>query len=87
MGRGKLYDYKDEFIVDVDYTFHDYSEIGWWGELVPKEYRLLADGNRYTIELADGRRGPCSLHRRVNRAVMGVPPLYVYNFRGRGLIR
>ena len=85
MSAGKLYRARDEkFIVDVDYQFHEKSEASWWGELVPKEYRLISDGDGYMIELQDGRRGSCSLIKRVNRAVSEVPPLYWYYFRGHG---
>ena len=82
MGAGKLYKFNDEFISNVNYQFHDKSEAGWWGELLPADYGRLTDGAGYIIELEDGRRGPCSLQRRVNRAVRGVPPRYYYYFRG-----
>ena len=84
MAVGKLYFNSGEFIVNVDYQFHDESQVSWWGELVPTEYRRLSDGEGYVIELKDGRRGRCSLKKRVNRAVSGTPPLYYYYFRGRG---
>ncbi len=85
MDIGKLYRLGgDEFIVKVDYQFHDQSPVSWWGELVPKEYRRLSDGDGYIIELEDGRKGRCSLRKRVNRAVSGIPPLYHYQFKGRG---
>ena len=85
MYTGKLYRARnDEFIVDINYQFHDESAIGWWGELVPTEYRRFGDGDGYVIELQDGRRGMCSLKKRVNRAVSSVPPLYRYYFRGSG---
>lgn len=84
MDVGKLYTFDDEFIVDVDYKLFDSSETGWWGELVPMEYCRIGDGDGYVLELGDGRRGQCSLKRRINRAVSGVPPLYHYNFRGHG---
>ncbi len=84
MDVGKLYTFDDEFIVDVNYKFLDSSETGWWGEFVPMEYCRIGDGDGYVLKLNDGRRGQCSLKRRINRAVSGVPPLYHYNFRGRG---
>ena len=87
MGVGKLYFGGGEFIVTVDYHFYDVVEASWWGELVPTEYRRLSDGDGYVIELEDGRRGRCSLRKRVNRAVSGTPPLYHYYFRGRGQFR
>ncbi len=82
MDAGKLYTFGDEFIVGVNYKFLDSSKTGWWGELVPMEYCRIGDGDGYVLELNDGRRGQCTLKRRVNWAVCGVPPLYHYNFRG-----
>jgi len=53
---GRLYGFdSEEAIVSVDYRFYDESPLRWWGELVPKEYRRLSDGDGYIIELEDGR--------------------------------
>lgn len=85
MANGRLYKSgSDEFIANVTYRFYDESEAGWWGELVLMEYKRLNESDRYVIELEDGRRGSCFLRKRVNRAVSGVPPLYCYQFKGRG---
>ena len=86
MAIGKLYKPSgNEFIVNVDYQLYDETKGSWWGELVPKEYsRQLVDGDGYIIELEDGRRGQCSLRKRINRAVSGTPPLYHYRVMGRG---
>ena len=85
MATGKLYKSgSGEFVANVDYRFYDKSEMGWWGELVLTEYKRPDESAPYVIELEDGRRGKCSLRKRVNRAVSGVPPLYRYQFRGRG---
>lgn len=85
MATGKLYRFdSDQVIVEVEYQFYDDSPSNWWGELVPREYRRFTDGDGYLIELEDGRRGRCSLRKRVNRAVSGTPPLYYYYFRGTG---
>jgi len=84
VNKGKLCNSSGKFIVNVDYQFHDKSEVGWWGELLLTEYKRLNDDDRYVIELQDGRKGQCSLRKRVNRATSGVPPLYRYQFRGRG---
>ena len=73
-----------EVIVDIEYRFYDETPTGWWGEMVPREYRRLVDGDSYVIEFDDGRRGRCSLRKRINRAVSGTPPLYYYYFRGIG---
>ena len=86
MAAGKLYRLggEEELIANVNYRFHDESETSWWGELVLTEYKRVGDGAGYVIELEDGRRGSCTLRKRVNRAVSGVPPLYRYQFKGRG---
>ncbi len=86
-GTGKIYRADNEFIVDVKYQFYDDSEYGWWGELVPTEYRRIIEGGGFVIELEDGRKGTCSLRKRVNRAVSGTPPLYHYHFRGSGRLK
>jgi hypothetical protein len=83
--RGKLYTARSgEFIVEVNYQLFGESEASWWGELVPTEYRRINDGEGFLLELDDGRRGRCSLRKRINRAVSGTPPLYHYQFIGRG---
>ena len=88
MATGKLYKSGNgEFVANVDYYFYDKSEMGWWGELVLTEYKRPDESASYVIELEDGRRGKCSLRKRVNRAVSGVPPLYRYQFRGRGRLK
>jgi len=33
------------------------------------------------------RRGRCRLKKRVNRAVSGIPPRYVYQFTGMGALK
>ena len=83
MSAGKLYKFSDgAFIANVNYEFHDDSKINWWGELALTEYRPINDGNNYMIELQDGRQGRCSLKKRVNRAVTGLPPHYKFHFKG-----
>ena len=83
MSVGKLYSlHTGDFIVDVDYQVYDESSLGWWGELVYTEYRRFSDGGRFVIELDDGRRGCCTLQKRVNCVVGGPPALYRYQFRG-----
>ncbi len=85
MGIGKLYKASDEqFIAEVSYRFQDESETNWWGELSLVEYRRIGDSGGFIIELEDKRRGICYLKKRVNRAVTGVPPRYVYHFSGTG---
>ncbi len=82
MNEGKLYSSKGEkFIVDVDYKLYGESESRWQGELIPVEYRRLTDGDGYILELQDGFRNRCSLRKKVNQAVNGIPPLFHYYFR------
>ena len=81
MSVGKLYKFgSDEFIVEVNYQFYDKSPTNLRGELAFTEYRWVHDGAGYVIELEDSRKCQCYLKRRVNRAVTGVPPRYVYHF-------
>ena len=88
MRRGKLYiPGNEQSVVDINYVFHDKSATGWGGEFLLTEYRRLSDGGGYVIELEDGRKGRCSIQRRVNRAVTGAPPLYRYYFRGSGRLK
>jgi hypothetical protein len=85
MALGKLYNgYNNELLAGVDYHLFDESSHNWWGELTLTEYKRLADGNGYLLELADGRKGRCSLTRKVNRAVSGLLPLHCFRFRGSG---
>lgn len=85
MALGKLYNgISNELLVGVDYRLFDESANNWWGELTLTEYKRLADGNGYILELADGRKGRCSLTRKVNKAVSGLLPLHNFRFRGSG---
>ena len=75
MGIGKLYNANDEqFLVNVNYQFQHETKTSWWGELTLIDYMRLNDGSGYILELEDNRKGRCSLKKRVNRAVSGVPP-------------
>ena len=85
MSIGKLYKSNDEqFVIEVDYQLQNESPTNWWGELVFIDYARISDGSGYIIELEDKRKGNCHLKKRVNRAVSGVPPRYVYHFAGTG---
>ena len=85
MSTGKLYMSSDEqFEAEVNYQLQGKSPRGWWGELVLMDYRRITDGGGYIIELEDKRKGNCTLKKRVNRAVSGVPPRYIYHFAGTG---
>ena len=83
MTIGKLYQSSDEeFITEVNYKLQDETETTWWGELTLTDYKRIKDNDLYIIELDDNRWGKCRLRKRVNRAVSGVPPRYVYQFTG-----
>ena len=88
MSLGKLYRAKDgEFLATVNYKLYDKKATGWWGEFTLTEYMRISDGDGYMIELEDERKGKCSLKKKVNKAVIGVPPLYYYRFRGSGSLK
>ena len=90
MAIGRLYlaDSKGTQLVGyVNYRLQSESQTGWWGELVLIDYKALNDGSGYIIELDDGRKGMCNLKKRVNRAVSGVPPRYLYHFSGTKLLK
>ncbi|MCH8864250.1 MAG: hypothetical protein IIB13_02645 [Chloroflexi bacterium] len=83
MSTGKLYKLSNhELLTEVNYQFHNESDSGWWGELTLIDYIRISDNDGYIIELEDKRHGRCRLKKRVNRAVSGVPPRYVYQFTG-----
>jgi len=80
---GRLYQSSDEqLIAAVNYNFQHEEPQRWWGELTLVDFVRLKDGSGYILELEDGRRGRCSLKKRVNRAVTSLPPRYVYHFTG-----
>jgi len=83
LNTGKLYRSSDETsVADVNYQIHDESATSWWGELTLINYVRISESEGYTLELEDKRRGRCRLRKRVNRAVSGVPPRYIYRFTG-----
>jgi hypothetical protein len=82
---GKLYfSVNAQFIANVTYRFQNQADHHWWGELTLVEYKQVRDGGGYTIVLEDGKKGRCTLKKRVNRAVASLPPRYVYHFSGAG---
>ena len=87
MSIGKLYCPGDEKAVGINYQLHDSSSASWWGDFVLTEYKRLSDGGGYVIEFDDGRKGMCSIRKKVNKAVSGTPPLYHYFFRGSGMLK
>ena len=83
MSIGRLYKISDnKLVAKVNYHLHDESATNWWGELTLIAYMRLNEREEYIIELEDGRRGRCSLRKRVNRAVSSIPPLFYYHFKG-----
>ena len=84
MGKGKLYSlYDSEFVANVNYQlFNHPAATNWWGELTPVDNIKLNDGDLFVLELEDKRKSQCNLKKRVNRAVSGIPPRYVYHVTG-----
>ena len=84
MAIGKLFmSSNEELVGEVEYQLHHEAQTGWWGEFSFMEYHRINDGS-YIIEMEDERKGRCYLKKRINRAVTGVPPRYVYHFTGNG---
>jgi len=89
-GKGKLYQANSEqFVATINYRVHEeLTQEGnldrWWGELTFVDNIRLDDGEGYTIELEDQRKGSCSLRRRINKAVISLPPRYFHLFQGIG---
>ncbi len=83
MSIGGLYGISDnKLVAKVNYQLHDETATNWWGELILIDYMRLNEREGYIIELEDKRKGRCRLKKRVNRAVSGVPPRYIYHFNG-----
>ena len=83
MGRGKIYSLDSQFVADVNYQlFNHPAATNWWGELTLIDNVLLNDGDQFTIEIEDNRKSRCHLKKRVNRAVSGIPPRYIYHVTG-----
>ena len=86
LGEGKLYlAGSEQFVGTINYQI--YEELAgrpahWWGELTLTDILSIHESDRYIIELEDKRRGRCSLRKRVNRAVSGIPPRYTYHITG-----
>jgi hypothetical protein len=84
--RGKLYRFSGEFVANVNYRLLGQASTHLWGELIPTEYGRIGDGESYTIELEDNHKIKCNLRKRVNGAVTGMPPRYIYHFVGTVLL-
>ena len=85
MSVGKLYPIGDEQTgIGIDYRLVGEATARWWGDFVSTEYRRISDKVRYIIELEDGRKGMCAIHKEVGRAATGTPTRYRYSFKGIG---
>ena len=86
MSLGKLYRLNDsQFVANINYRlFRDSAATNWWGELTLIDYTRLDEGDMFIIELEDEQRSKCHLKKRVNLAVSGIPPRYVYHVTGFG---
>jgi len=81
---GKLYKIDDSgFVVGVNYhVFQHPAAANWWGELTLVDYVSLNEGDMFEIEFEDRRKSKCHLKKKVNRAVSGFPPRYIYHVTG-----
>lgn len=84
MSIGKLYRLSDDqFLTYVNYRLlHHDGTANWWGELTLIDNVSLNEGERFIIELEDERKSQCHLRKRVNRAVSGLPPRFMYHVTG-----
>ena len=85
-GKGKIY--KDEINNDTPFADVNYNIMAddgrWNGELIMARKDVVKDGQLFILELEDGRRGKCSLRKKVNKAVMGMPVRYFFALNGVG---
>jgi len=83
MSTGSLYKLSgSEFIGSINYRLLREEETNWRGEFTLEDYVRVDDDDGFIIELEDKRRSQCRLTKRVNRAVSGIPPLWVYHITG-----
>lgn len=83
MHIGNLYRLEDEqFVAGINYQVMGETPTNLWGELIPVEYASIGGGEDYLLELEDARKIRCHLRKKVNRAVVGIPPRYIYHFMG-----
>ncbi len=84
MSIGKLYRLSDDqFVAYVNYRLlHHDGTANWWGELTLIDNVSLNEEERFIIELEDERKSQCHLKKRVNRAVSGLPPRWMYHVTG-----
>jgi len=84
MAIGKLYTSRDnQFIADISYRIYENGESPKWsGELTIAGSYQIDENDIFIIELENGRQSLCHLKKRVNRAVSGLPPRYIYHVTG-----
>ena len=89
VGIGKLYRLSDnQFVAHINYhLFHHDAATNWWGELTLLDYVRLNEGDIFIIEFEDKRKSQCHLKKRVNRAVSGLPPRWIYHITGTSSIQ
>jgi hypothetical protein len=89
-GTGKLYrgaetepfaTVKYSLLVDVSPKTGNHS---WSGECILTKKDVIREGEMLTLELETGHRGNCSLRKKVNKAVMGLPVRFFYHISGLG---
>jgi hypothetical protein len=86
-GQGKLFRPDEaQMLSPVEYNIFiepafDGTE-KWQGEMISTESVPITEGGRYLIETEDGRKGVCLLHKKVNKAVMGLQVRYFYHLSG-----
>ena len=81
MGKGKLYRLNDnQFMADINYQLYQRREsTDWSAELTLPSGLKISDNEIFLIKLEDGRKCLCKLRKKVNRAVSGVPPCFIYH--------
>jgi hypothetical protein len=81
MGTGKLYRLSDnQFMADINYQLYQRSEsTEWSAELTLPSSLKINDNEIFIIKLEDGRKCLRKLRKKVNRAVSGIPPCFIYH--------
>ena len=88
MGTGKLYRLNaNQFMADINYQLYQGREsTEWSAELALPSSLKINDNEILIIKLEDGRKCLCKLRKKVNRAVSGVPPCFIYHVTSLGRI-
>jgi len=72
---------KYSLLVDVSKSTGNHT---WSGECILTRKDVIREGEMLSIELDSGHRGNCSLRKKVNKAVMGLPVRFFYQITGIG---